>query len=156
MNVLTKSMISTLFLIPSLVFATGHNHSHNHFNPALEQLGNDIISLTVCYRNGHLSDEDQEPVFTNLINHADVTGEELGMYYMDSLGAKTEAIMSDDENRILWTQGYCSELTDDYLNITKLEKKTQGHTHNHSNDDNQLDPKIIQQDIDRGRLLSIN
>lgn len=156
MRTLTKSIIGTCLLLPSLVMATEHNH--NHFNPALEALGNDIISLTVCYNNGYLSEQDQEPAFTNLINYAGVDGEELGMYYMNSLGAKAEEIMTSEQGRVLWTAEFCDELTSAYLDTDTLaEKKSndlehQGHAHGAG----VLSAEVIQQDVDRGRLLRVN
>lgn len=150
--------------VPATVSAATHDHSHNHYNPTLEQLGNDIVGLTVCYKNGYLSNEAQEPAFANLINHASVSGEELGMFYMDKLGPKAEQIMSDDESRMLWNKAFCSELTDTYLDSNKLAevKKTNNNdqnTHNHEHDHSEhavLQAETIQQDIERGRLLSIN
>ncbi|UGA53477.1 hypothetical protein [Vibrio sp. VB16] len=160
----TSLLILCSLTVPVTVSAAAHDHSHNHYNPTLEQLGNDIVGLTVCYKNGYLSNEAQEPAFTNLINHADVSGEELGMYYMDKLGPKAEQIMSDEESRMLWNEAYCSELTSTYLDSNKLAevKKTNHHdqnAHNHGHDNSgheMLKEETIQQDIERGRLLSIN
>ncbi|MEZ9912950.1 hypothetical protein AB4346_09045 [Vibrio breoganii] len=175
MKIFIKPLIFAFSLsAPALVVAGEHNHSHNHYSPALEQLGNDIVGLTVCYKNGYLTNEDQEPAFINLISHADVTGEELGMFYMDKLGQKAETIMSDDASRLLWTEDFCSDLTDLYLDPDKLaeERKVNfnhidhhghdhGHSHAHDHDHNHdghgvLSAEVIQQDIERGRLLSIN
>ncbi|MEZ9256023.1 hypothetical protein AB4125_00365 [Vibrio splendidus] len=170
-NTIKLLAIACVLLTPMLVAAAEHNHSHNHFNPELEKLGDDIIGLTVCYKNGHLSDENQEPAFMNLINHANVEGEDLGMYYMDKLGPKAEQIMSDDDARRLWTQDYCADLTDTYLDSDKLAQRSNehqshshghdhGHHHNHHNHDHHghgdLTPEVLEQDIERGRLLSIN
>ncbi|GLS90177.1 hypothetical protein GCM10007916_12440 [Psychromonas marina] len=161
MNTVTTSIISIFILLPSLVNATEHNHNHNHFNPALEALGNDIISLTVCYNNGHLSEEDQEPAFINLINHANVDGEELGMYYMNSLGTKAEEIMASEQGQLLWNETFCNELTLTYLDVEKLKEKethnTAQHGHDHRNEEHSiLSTDIVEQDIERGRLLYIN
>ncbi|GAD90502.1 hypothetical protein VHA01S_046_00110 [Vibrio halioticoli NBRC 102217] len=159
-------------LAPTFALADGHNHSHNFFNPKLEQLGNDIIGLTVCYKNGYLSDAEQEPVFENLIEYAQVSGEELGLFYMDRLGQKAEEIMSDEQGRQIWDQTYCAELTDSFLDTDKLAQKSMhneahhhhhddhhshshdhGHSHGHHNEN--IDPETAQQDLERGRLLSI-
>ncbi|MEZ9698723.1 hypothetical protein AB4455_25315 [Vibrio sp. 10N.261.46.E12] len=167
MKNITKPLIvlSALFL-PLLATAAEHNHSHSHFNPALEQLGNDIIGLTVCYKNGYLSDKDQEPAFMNLIKHAGVEGEELGMFYMDKLGPKAEQIMSDEQDRQLWNQEYCADLTETYLDVEQLAQTKavhhdhshdhHGHSHGHHHDQGTLSPDVLEQDIERGRLLSIN
>lgn len=152
-------LITALVLTPSIAMAGDHHHqhNHNHFNPVLEALGTDIVGLTVCYRNGFLSDEDQEPAFQNLINYAGVDGQELGMFYMNSLGAYAEKIMSDDEGRALWTQEYCHELTTAYLyphQLIRWQHKNHdhdGHAHNHAD----ISPEVLQQDIERGRLLRI-
>lgn len=163
-----KKLFKPLIIIcslstPLLALAEGHNHSHNFFNPALEQLGNDIIGLTVCYKNGYLSDEEQEPVFTNLIEYADVSGEELGLFYMDRLGQKAEEIMSNEEGRLIWDEQFCSNLTESFLDHDKLAAKAHNHDHHdHSHDHGhhhghqELDPEIAAQDLERGRLLSIN
>jgi hypothetical protein len=163
-KVLKSLIIACSIAAPSLAFADGHNHSHNFFNPALEQLGNDIIGLTVCYKNGYLSDSVQEPVFENLIDYADVTGEELGLFYMDRLGQKAEEIMGDEEGRLIWDQQYCANLTDSFLDTDKLAAKAHnnhGHSHDHGHDQghhhhDELDPEIAALDLERGRLLSIN
>lgn len=160
MNRLTKSIISVLILLPSIVNAAEHNHNHNHFNPELEALGNDIISLTVCYNNGHLSDEEQEPAFINLINHAKVDGEELGMYYMNSLGAKAEEIMGSEQGQLLWNEAFCNELTLTYLDVEKLKMAKVHNDHDHAHNHNHqaqdlLSADIVEQDIERGRLLYI-
>ncbi|MFC1236341.1 hypothetical protein [Vibrio sp. F74] len=160
----TSLLILCSMAVAANVSAATHDHSHNHYNPTLEQLGNDIVGLTVCYKNGYLSNEEQEPAFTNLINYADVSGEELGMFYMDKLGPKAEQIMSDDESRMLWNEAFCSELTSTYLDNNKLAKvkKTNHHdqnAHNHRHDDSgheTLKEEMIKQDIEHGRLLSIN
>lgn len=157
MKLITKTIISILLFAPTIILAEEHNHSHNHFSPTLERSGDDIIGLTVCYKNGYLSDEDQEPAFKNLIKHAGATGEELGMYYMDSLGAKAEGIMADDESRALWTNEFCDELTQTYLDEQKLQAKNSHSQHHNSNHGHGiLSPEIVEQDIQRGRLLSIN
>lgn len=170
MKRLTTLFISTLLLSPALLFASEHGHSHNHFSPTLEATGNDIISLTVCYKNGYLTDQDQEPAFKNLIKHTGATGEELGMFYMDSLGAKAEMIMSDDSSRALWSEDFCSELTATYLDENKLQQKIAlhathhdvHHSHDHHNHDhgehkqNRLSAEMLEEDVARGRLLSIN
>ncbi|MFA0088178.1 hypothetical protein ACE1OE_15755 [Vibrio sp. E150_011] len=161
-HVLKLLTLACLLVTPTMAVAEGHNHSHNHFSPALERLGDDIIGLTVCYRNGYLSDEDQEPAFTNLINQANATGEELGMFYMDKLGPKAETIMGDDNARALWSQDFCSDLTTTYLDADELAKSKNhqhDHTHaheHHNHDHADLSADIVQQDIERGRLLSIN
>ncbi|RJG42686.1 hypothetical protein D1Z90_12170 [Motilimonas pumila] len=150
-------LAGALLLSPSFATAAEHNHNHNHFNPVLEALGNDIIGLTVCYRNGYLSEQDQEPAFQNLINYAGVDGQELGMYYMNSLGAEAEKIMSDEQDRALWTKDYCEELTTAYLyphHLIRWQHKNHdhdGHAHNHAD----ISPEVLQQDIERGRLLRI-
>lgn len=164
-----KKLLKPLIILcslttPLLASAEGHNHSHNFFNPALEQLGNDIIGLTVCYKNGYLSDEEQEPVFNNLIGYADVTGEELGLFYMDRLGQKAEEIMSDDEGRLIWDKQYCASLIDSFLDHDKLVAKAHqdhdhSHDHGHHHDHHgheELDPEVAAQDLERGKLLSIN
>lgn len=175
MTILTTQKVSTMviglsLLLPTLAMASEHDHNHNHFNPALEALGNDIISLTVCYNNGYLSEQDQEPAFKNLIAYAGVDGEELGMYYMNSLGAKAEEIMTSEEGRTLWTQEFCSELTMVYLDVNQLEKKKQhvidhqdhdhshnhNHNHNHSHGHEALSADVIEEDVERGRLLRVN
>lgn len=163
MKAIATIIIAVSLLSPTIAMAAGqHGHNHNHFNPALEQLGNDIIGLTVCYKNQYLSDTDQEPAFKNLIKHAGVTGEELGMYYMDSLGAKAEAIMGDDDARALWTKDYCNELTQTYLDEEKLtayihanQDHDHNHGHSHVHSQGPLSAEIRQQDIERGRLLAI-
>ncbi|OIQ26456.1 hypothetical protein [uncultured Vibrio sp.] len=166
MKNITKTLLITCALMtPTLLVAAEHNHSHNHFNPALEQLGNDIIGLTVCYKNGYLSDQDQEPAFDNLINYADVSGEELGLFYMDKLGPKAEKIMSDDEARTLWTEDYCSDLTNVYLDTDKLAQSKHehhdhshdhGHHHGHNHGEHvEVSADVLEHDVQRGRLLSI-
>ncbi|MCG9731514.1 hypothetical protein L1D44_17105 [Shewanella sp. Isolate13] len=132
-----------------------HNHSHNHFNPALEQRGDEIIGLTVCYKNGYLADNEQEVVFSNLIELVGVTGEELGMYYMDSLGAEAEIIMSNDEARSLWDKQYCGELITSYLDKQQLEAKRNEQIGSMYETDHTVSPELLQQDIEQGRLLSI-
>lgn len=154
-----KSIIGTLLLVPSLIMASEHNHNHNHFNPALEALGNDIISLTVCYNNGYLSDQDQEPAFKNLITYAGVDGEELGMYYMNSLGAKAEEIMASEEGRTLWSEEFCGELTVTYLDVDKLQEMKNHdleHQHGHDHGQGALSAEVIKEDVERGRLLRVN
>lgn len=162
-NLLKPLLITCAIATPFSAISAEHNHSHNFFNPALEQLGNEIIGLTVCYKNGYLSDEVQEPVFANLIDYADVTGEELGLFYMDRLGQKAEEIMGDDEGRLIWDQTYCADLIDSYLDEHKLAAKANNNPHDHSHDHHhghhhhdELDPEIAAQDLERGRLLSIN
>ncbi|PMJ88719.1 hypothetical protein [Vibrio sp. 10N.261.55.A7] len=170
MKNITKSLILTCSLMaPMVAISAEHNHSHNHFNPALEQLGNDIIGLTVCYKNGYLSDEEQEPAFTNLISHADVSGEELGMFYMDKLGPKAEEIMGDKDASALWTEDYCSDLTQVYLDTdqlahTKNQQHDHSHDHGHSHGHNhghshgehvEVSAETLEHDIQQGRLLSI-
>ncbi|WP_261817000.1 hypothetical protein [Vibrio gallicus] len=167
-NFIKPLLIACTLSVPTLAVADEHNHSHNHYSPALEQLGNDIIGLTVCYKNGYLTDENQEPAFTNLISHADVTGEELGMFYMDKLGQKAESIMGDEQSRLMWTEDFCSDLTATYLDLDKLAQAREvsfdhsdhhGHDHGHSHGHEGhgvLSPEVIEQDIERGRLLSIH
>lgn len=130
-------------------------------------LSNDIISLTVCYNNGYLSE--QEPAFKNLITYAGVGGEELGMYYMNSLGEKEEEIMASEQGHILWNKAFCNELTVTYLDADKLsEKKMHGleHEHNNCHNDGQdhhhdhgqasLSADLIKEDVEHGQLLQIN
>lgn len=159
---LVKSITCMMVLLPSFAFAGhDHNHNHNHFTPALEALGHDIIGLTVCYNNGYLSDKDQEPAFKNLIAHAGVDAEELGMYYMNSLGEKAEEIMTSEQGRELWTETFCDDLTTVYLDIELLQEKQQhtnhdhhGHDHHHHHEE--LSAEMVEEDIARGRLLYIN
>lgn len=148
------NLLILTILTVSISFQTHAEGNHNHFNPKLESLGNDIIGLTVCYRNELLSNNDQETAFENLIAHSDVTGEELGMYYMDSLGEKTEKIMADAKSRQLWSRAYCSELISDYLDLEKLKMRTGHNIDSHGHED--ATSEVFQQDIERGRLLSIN
>ncbi len=160
MKTITAFVMSTFILFPSVSMADGHDHNHNHFNPALEALGNDIIGLTVCYKNGFLSDEDQEPAFKNLIAHAGVDGNELGMFYMNSLGAKAEAIMSSEEDSALWTESFCHTLTETYLDTEKLaQKKHHDHGHHHGHDHHHhhenVSQEVLENDIKQGRLLEI-
>ncbi|NRB25790.1 hypothetical protein [Shewanella sp.] len=155
MNSLLKSIFSVFILLPGLAFAVEHNHNHNHFNPKLELLANDIIGITVCYNNGFISDQQQEPAFVNLIEYTGVTGAELGMYYMNSLGKKAEQIMSDPDSSLLWHEAYCENLAANYLDLDELHDRaeqalaTQGHHRT------VLSPEIVKQDIERGRLLTI-
>ncbi|WP_199711781.1 hypothetical protein [Alginatibacterium sediminis] len=160
MNLYKLSLVVMFVCAPSVAIASGHgathNHSHNHYNPALEALGNDIIGLTVCYKNGYLSNEDQEPAFSNLVNYAGVAGEELGMFYMDKLGPKAELIMADESARVLWHEDFCNELTQTYLDDEQLESghhHFDGHGHDHGH--GVLSAEIVAQDVERGRLLRV-
>ncbi len=145
--------ISIGFIFPASVLAAQPNHSHNHFNPKLEALGNDVIGLTVCYKNGFLSDQQQDLAFVNLIKYAGVSGEELGMYYMENLGQKAEQIMSDPEGSELWSQEYCHGLITSHSNTEGLEEAAHHPLDRH--DHGVLAPEIVIQDIERGRLLMI-
>ncbi|GLS84783.1 hypothetical protein [Paraferrimonas haliotis] len=155
MKFVNALMLSTLVAFSNSITAAEHNHSHNHYNPKLEALGSDIIGFTVCYKNGHMSDSQQEVAFQNLVEHVGVTGQELGLYYMDKLGAKAEQIMSDEQGRQLWDESYCHELTTVYQNPQSLFERggasvdEHNHSHHHHHDE------VSEHDIEQGRLLAV-
>ncbi|CAH0991241.1 hypothetical protein SIN8267_01343 [Sinobacterium norvegicum] len=151
----TITLITAALLLTPTVVIAGEGHNHNHFNPALEASGNDIIGLTVCYNNGFVSDPEQQIAFENLVANAGVSGEELGMFYMNSLGQKAEAIMADPDGSALWSAQYCSDLVADYSTPENIDERghhpLDGHDHGHG----ELDAETVATDIERGRLLPI-
>jgi hypothetical protein len=72
-----------------------------------------IIDSVQCSRLS-LTASATQIAFVNLVNNAGVSGEELGMLYINSLGKKAEAILTDPNDSALWSTKYWLDLVTDY------------------------------------------